>query len=190
MDAPTFGLFARSGYDEYSSALRRGWRHAFGVTARQSWTDRIEAFGAYTNTHRSANSDVFEGRDWSVRANLDYSLAASGVLYLGGEYRRGDVAITSGAPGAGYGGYAKAVVQDDAYGDNTQLFAYRIEAKTVIWTLGYNLPLGPRDALDFSWRRADSTSLQSPVAGGSGLGSAGTPRYTVDQLSLVYLMRF
>ena len=99
-------------------------------------------------------------------------------------------AITSGPPGAGYGGYAKALVQDDAYADNTQLFAYRIEAKTVIWTLGYNLPLSARDALDLSWRRAESTSLQAPIAGGTGLGSSGTPRYTANQFSLVYLMRF
>ena len=189
-DAPTFGLFARSGYDEYTSTLRRGWRHAFGLTARQSWTDRIEAFAAYANTVRAANDEVFDGRDWSARASIDYSLGASGALYVGGEYRRGDLAITSGPPGVGYAGYAKAWVQDDAYADNTQFFAYRIEAKTLLWTLGYNLPLGMRDALDFSWRRAESTSLQPPVTGGTGLGSSGRPRYTANQLSLVYLMRF
>ena len=186
--APTFGLFARTGYDEYSSELRRGWRHALGVTARQSWTDRIEAFAAYENRKREANNDVFEGRDWSARANIDYSLGSLGALYIGGEYRRGDTVTDTAPPGAGYGGYAKAVVQDDAFVDNN-LFAYRIEAKTVIWTLGYNLPLGSRDALDFSWRRAEATSLQSPVAG-TGFGSGGTPRYTVNQYSLVYLMRF
>ena len=133
---------------------------------------------------------MFDGKDWSARASIDYSLGANGALYVGGEYRRGDLAITSGPPGPGYGGYAKAFVQDDAFADNTQLYAYRVEAKTVIWTLGYNLPLGTRDSLDVSWRRAESTSLQPPVAGGTGLGSNGAPRYTANQYSLVYLMRF
>lgn len=188
--APTVGLFARSAYDEYSSSLRRGWRHAYGLSARQSWTDRIEAFAAYTRTARSASHEVFDGKDWSARGTVDYSLGPFGAIYLGGEYRRGDIAITSSPPGPGYGGYAKALVRDDAYADSTQLFAYRIEAKTVIWTLGYNVPLGSRDALDFSWRRAESTSRQPAIAAGTGLGSAGTPRYTANQYSLVYLMRF
>jgi hypothetical protein len=61
----------------------------------------------------------------------------------------------------------------------------------VIWTLGYNRPLGARDSIDFSWRRAQSTSLQPPVAAGITLGGGiGTPRYTTNQYSIVYLMRF
>jgi uncharacterized protein YhjY with autotransporter beta-barrel domain len=189
--APTFGLFARAVYDEYSSDLRTGSRYAYGLNARQSWTDRIDAFAAYTRSERDANHLVFDAQDWSALANIDYSLGHAGVVYLGGEYRRGDTVTTSGPPGAGYSGYAKAWVQDDAYADNAWLYAYRLKAKTVIWTLGYNRPLGPRDSIDISWRRAQSTSLQPPLAGGIALGGRiGTPRYTTNQYSIVYLMRF
>jgi hypothetical protein len=189
--APTFGLFARAVYDEYSSNLRRGTRYAYGLNARQSWTDRIDAFAAYTRSERDANHAVFDGQDWSALANIDFSLGQAGMIYLGGEYRRGDTVTTSAPPGIGYGGYARALVRDDAYADNMQLFAYRLEAKTVLWTLGYNRPLGARDAIDFSWRRAQSTSLQPPVAAGTTLGSdIGTPRYTTNQYSIVYLIRF
>jgi outer membrane autotransporter protein len=189
--APTLGLFAQAVYDEYSSNLRRGSRYAYGLNARQSWTDRIDAFAAYTRSERDANHAVFDAQDWSALANIDFSLGQAGIIYLGGEYRRGDTVTTSGPPGAGYGGYAKALVQDDAYADNMQLFAYRLKAKTVIWTLGYNRPLGARDSIDFSWRRAQSTSLQPPVAAGITLGGGiGTPRYTTNQYSIVYLMRF
>ena len=100
-----------------------------------------------------------------------------------GEYRRGD-AVSSLPSSPGYASVAKAFVQDDAYGSNP-LYAYRWEAKTVLWTLGYNLPLGPRDSLDFSGRRAQSTPTVAP----SGI-YAGSSRYTADQVSLAYLMRF
>jgi hypothetical protein len=166
------------------------------LNLRQSWTDRIDFFGSVASNARQAKSNVFNARDYSARFNLDYSLGSSGALYMGGEYRRGD-AVSTGRRTAENLSIAKSFVQDDAFGDN-QLFAYRVEARTVLWTVGYNYPLGQRDSIDFSWRRAQSTPTAQPdplaaAAYGGGavtLGPAASGRYTVHQYSIAYLMRF
>jgi len=184
-DAPTFGIFGRASLDDYHSELRSGYRASLGVTARQSLTDRIDLFGALAGNMRHARNDVFDARDYSARFNLDYSLGRAGALYLGGEYRRGDTVTTAPLSDA-YRDLAKVFVQDDAYGDRS-LVAYRYEAKTVLWTLGYNRPLGPRDSIDFSWRQAQSRPTSS---GATGLYATGSSRYYANQYSIAYLMRF
>jgi hypothetical protein len=65
------------------------------------------------------------------------------------------------------------------------LISYRFEAKTVIATLGYNLPFGSYGSMDLSWRWAQSTPTQSPNFPG-----ASTPRYVDNQFMVVYLKRF
>ena len=193
-DAPTFGIFGRMSLDEYDSQLRTGYRYSVGVTARQSLTDRIDAYGALASNVRNARSEVFDARDYSARFKLDYSLGRAGSLYFGGEYRRGDTVTSAPASLAytsvAYSGLAKVSVQDDAYG-NRSLLAYRYEARTELWTLGYNLPLGPRDSVDFSWRHARSTPTSVGVTTTYSAGSTGgTSSYTGNQYSLAYLMRF
>jgi len=179
---PIFGLLGRIAFDEYAGQLRSGHRYALGVTYRQALSDRIELFAALTGTGRNAENDVFDGKDYGARFNLDYALGRAGALYLGGEYRRGDT-VSSMRPPAGYTPPAKAMAPDDAFGGNA-FTAYRLEAKTTLWTLGYNLPLGARDSLDLSGRRVRSTAT------GAAGGGAGNSRYTATQLSLAYLMRF
>jgi uncharacterized protein YhjY with autotransporter beta-barrel domain len=182
-DAPTLGIFGRASLDDYQSELRTGHRYSLGVTARQSPTDRIDVFGALASNVRDARNAVFDARDYAAQVNFDYALGRDGTLYLGGEYRRGDT-VTSAPASPNYGAIAKVSVQDDAYGKR-QLMAYRYEARTVLWTLGHNRPLGPRDSLDFSWKRARST----PTSQGQGVYSGGGS-YTANQYSIAYLMRF
>lgn len=189
-DAPTFGIFGRTSIEDFDSQLRDGYRASLGVTARQSLTERINAFGALERNVRSAESAVFDTKDYAARFNLDYSLGQSGLLYFGGEYRRGD-AVTSAPASSNYLAIAKVSAPDDAYGSR-QFEAYRYEARTVSWTLGYNRPLGPRDSLDFSWRRAESTAT-GPVNLAAYLGTAeprNIPSYTTNLYSIAYLMRF
>jgi outer membrane autotransporter protein len=180
---PIFGLLARVSFDEHAGQLRSGHRQSLGLTYRQSLTDRVELFAALTGSARRAEHDVFDARDWAARLNFDYALGRMGALYLGGEYRRGDT-VSALPSSPAYASFAKASVQDDAYGAEPRM-AYRYDAKTVLWTFGWNLPLGPMDALDISLRRAESkpTAALDPIYGASS-------RYTASQLSLAYLMRF
>jgi outer membrane autotransporter protein len=188
--APTFGIFGRAMYDAYDSDLRSGYRYSFGLNVRQALSDRINLFAALARSGRNADSDVFDGMDNAVRFNLDYALGEVGSLYLGGEYRRGDLvsSLPSTSPSAAV---AQGAVPDDAY-PGQQLFATRYDADTVLWTLGYNLPLGPRDSLDISWRRAHSKPEQQASGLVSGVyGPGGGPQdYTTNQYSVFYLVRF
>jgi len=183
--APTFGVFGRAVADQYQSDLRSGHRLALGLSWRQPVTDRVELFGTFTRTTRDAEHPVFETRDNALRLNVDYSVGP-GTLYGAGEYRRGD-AVSSVQPGFESAVVSKASARDDAYFDYA-LFAHRYDAKTWIGTLGYNWPLGARDSLDFSLRHARATPTDT-LAGGAAY-SGSTPRYTANQLSAAYLMRF
>jgi hypothetical protein len=178
--APTFGFVGRAWLDEYNAGMRSGQRYSVGANLRQALTDRIHFFGALAANSRNADSAVFDGRDYAARFNLDYSLSRDATLYLGGEYRSGDT-VTSAPDSAAYESIAKADAPDDAYA-HRGLVAYRYEAKTVLWTLGYNRRLGPNDSIDLWWRRADST----PTA----TGPLGTSRYSANQYSIAYLIRF
>ncbi len=181
--APTFAAFLRSSLDAYQSALRDGYRYSAGVSVRKSVTDRIDVFGALALNNRESRSPVFDTRDHSARLNLDYSLTRTGTLYLGGEVRRGDV-VTTTPPSIVAGSIARAEVRDDAFTDIRRI-AYRVEANTVLATLGYNLAFDEKQALDFSWRFVRSTPTSSP-----GSTGGATVRYEVHQLSVSYLILF
>jgi outer membrane autotransporter protein len=179
-DSVTYALFARAWIDGYESKLRSGSRLSIGANARRSLTDRIDVFGEVGANWRRAESAVFEGRDYAAKLNVDYSLGRAGTAYLAGEYRRGDT-FASGFSSLWNLNLADVFVRDDAL-EGGDFFAYRFEATTLLGTLGYNRPLGPRDSIDFSYRHVRTTPLTTP---GSGPSS-----YSVNQYSILYLMRF
>ena len=181
-DDPTFGAFAKLTGEAYESRLRDGYRLSAGVSVRQSLTDRINVFGALSHNMRHASSSVFSTRDNSLRANVDYALSDTQTLYLGTEYRRGDI-VSTGRASLENVTIAKVFAQDDAYAGG-QLFSYRFDGSTVLATVGYNLSLGSHDSIDFSWRYVRSTPGLRP-------SFVTSPRhYIANQLSAVYLMRF
>ena len=162
--------------------MRDGYRTALGVSWRQPLTDRLELFAALAHNERYADSAVFTTRDNSGRLNLDWAVGPRSLLYVGAEYRRGDI-VSTGRPTLEDVDIAKVLVADDAY-PGKNFFSYKFEGRTWLTTLGYNLGLGPRDSLDFSWRRAESTPSLRP----SFATSASS--YIANQYSIVYLTRF
>jgi len=182
-NAITFSAFARGWLDNYASHLRDGSHFSFGVGARGALTDRIALSGELARNERRAQSEVWDLVDYSARVNLDYSLERSGTLYVSGEYRHGDV-VSDGHATLVNVSLAQVFVLDDAF-PGKDLFAYRSEARTWVSNVGYNLPLGQRSALDFSWRRVQST----PTAQ-LGFDFQGSLRYVVNQYSVVLLTLF
>lgn len=181
-DAPTYGLFAKVTALKHQASLRDGYKYSLGLTASRPLTDRITVFGALASNQRSANSAVFRTADTSLRINVDYSVRGNATLYLSGEYRDGDI-VSTGRSSLENITLAKVLVQDDAYAGG-QFFSYRFGGTTMLATVGYNIGLGAKDSMDFSWRYVESTPTLRPAW-------ATSPRsYTTNQLSASYLMRF
>jgi len=192
LDVPIYGVFMRLGWDEYESDLRDGYRHSVGVSMRQYLSDRVHLFGALARNGRNARSDVFDTWDYSARLNLDFELSTRSTVYLAGEYRRGDL-VSSGRASSALRSLAKAWTSDDVFADS-QMTAYRIKGASVLTTLGYNMPLGPQDSLDLSWRRIRSKSMHAPDTSAPGYalgaGAPATPRYGTNQYSINYLLSY
>lgn len=192
--APTFGAYLRAASDSYQSYLRDSYRQSVGLTWRQSLTDRISTFAALAANRRDGRSEVFDNRDASVRANLDWTLTRQSTLYLGAEYRKGDI-VSTGLPSLATVDAAKAIVVDDVFSDaTTTRYAYKLDGKTALFTLGANFSFGIGHALDLSWRRVQSrasySTFNSTTSFGTNATGSATLYYNVSQFSLAYLYRF
>lgn len=177
--SPIFGAFVRGSKDQYESDLRDGYRYSAGLTVRKPVTDRIHLFGNLAYNVRDGKSIVFDTKDWSARLNLDYALTRSGSVYLGGEYRRGDV-VSTALPSPIAEAIAEADVRDDAFTGIVRQ-AYRLKARTALATIGYNLAFGEGQALDVSWRWVQSTPTSA---------QGNSIRYFDNQFTVAYLIRF
>jgi hypothetical protein len=182
-DAPTLALFGRAVAEHYGSHLRSGYRYSAGVSALQPVTDRITLFGALAHHWRYANSAVFSTRENAALLNVDYSVTPHGTIYLTGEYRSGTV-VSTGQPTLEILDVAQLFVKDDVF-TSPQMLSYRFEARTVLTTLGYNLPIGRSSSFDFSWKRVQSTSSET-----ASFPGGGALRYVDNQFTVAYLVRF
>jgi hypothetical protein len=186
--AATYGAFVRTTKEAYESNLRDGYRSAFGLTWLKPATDKIQLSAGLTRNISDGKSTVFDARNTSLRGNADWSLGRWDTVYLGADYRTGDSVSTVSRNDPirtlGFVNTASAIIQDDAFNDTIR-DAYRLKARALIATLGYNRAFGERHALDISWRRAQASVQNAvPPASGSDLN------YTVNQISLAYLGRF
>lgn len=181
-DAATFSLTAQTTGEYFQSVLRRGVRSSISGSVRMPLTDRVSLFAALAHNERHARSDVFTSRENAVRFGVDFAFSSTDTIYLNGEFRKGHF-VSTGKASLENLAIADVFAFDDAF-LGTDFLTYRTKGKTVLSTLGYNLGLGERHSVDFSWRRILSTPDFRP-------DFATSPRsYAVDQYSLVYLMRF
>ena len=181
---PIWGVFLRHGADAYESYLRDGFRTSAGITFRKPVTDKIFLFSALAYSQRDGRSTVFDTKEVSLRANLDYSLSRRQTLYFGLEGRDGDI-VSTALPKLAYFDIADAVVRDDVFTD-PQRYSYRIQAYTGIATLGYNFAFGERASLDLGGRVAYSRPHDQPPS----VVTTETIDYVDYQVTLSLLIRF
>ena len=181
---PIWGVFVRQGEDWYDSSLRDGYRTSAGFSVRKPLTDKLFFFSALAYNQRDGRSKVFDTKEVSLKANLDYSLSRRQTLYFGLEGRDGDI-VSTASPKLAYFDIAKAVVQDDVFTD-TPRFSYKLKAYTGIATIGYNFALAERVALDLSYRAAYSRPHDQPPS----VVTTETIDYVDNQVTLSVLIRF
>ncbi len=182
--SPIWGVFVRHGEDWYDSNLRDGYRTSAGLSFRKPVTDKLFFFSALGYNQRDGRSKVFDTKEVSLRANLDYSLSRRQTLYFGLEGRDGDI-VSTARPNLAFFDIADALIQDDVFTDTTR-YSYRFKAYTGIATLGYNLALGEHAALDLSYRAAYSRPHEQPPA----VVTTDTIDYLANQVTLSILIRF
>ena len=181
---PIWGVFVRQGEDWYDSTLRDGYRTSAGLSVRKPVTDKLFFFSALAYNQRDGRSKVFDTKEVSLRANLDYSLSRRQTLYFGVEGRDGDI-VSTARPNLAYFDIAKALILDDVFTDTTR-YSYRFKAYTGIVTLGYNFALGEHAALDLAYRAAYSRPHEQPPS----VVTADTIDYLDNQVTLSILIRF
>lgn len=149
---PTLAMFAKAGAEEFSSDMRDGVRYSYGVSARTLLTDRVGLYGALTREARDADNSVFDTETTGIAVNFDYTAMRGGTVYLGLDYRQGDVVASvrpTAIPTPPY--YTNVGVVDDAF-PGTGLRANRTDGDTQLYTLGFNYSISERHALDASVR--------------------------------------
>ncbi len=182
-DAPTFTLFARGLGEHFGSSLRTGYRFSAGISARQPITESFGVFGALARNWRNANNSVFDTHENSALVSIDYSIAPYGSFTFTAEYRRGTL-VSTGQRTLTIIDVAQVFVDDDVF-TSPQMIDYRLEARSVLTTLDYNLPINASSALDFSWRRVQATSTEK-----ASFPGGGSLKYVDNQFNVLLLVRF
>jgi hypothetical protein len=173
---PIYSLVTTMEYRKFQSSMRTGYRVASGASVSKRFTTRISSFAALTYDYYSSDSAVFDTIDYSLRGHLDYALARHQILYLNLDFRQGDIVATAD-PSTAWGSLAASSAQtiqnDDVF---TGLAAYRLDASTGIFTIGYNFMLNENNSIDLSARAIRSNSK-------------GGFQYATNQVSLAWLWR-
>jgi opacity protein-like surface antigen len=99
------------------------------------------------------HSEVFDQTGTTVSAQVGYDLNEWILLFLGGEFRRGDV-VSSALPNPRVLEAASARIPDTAFGPG--VVAYRLDARTYTAIVGTNLAVTDRCSLDVSYERQET----------------------------------
>jgi hypothetical protein len=157
---PTLAAWLSAGALEFDSALRDGFEYRAGLHVIEPLTTALVARVSVAAAERRADNAVFDTSQWSAGLNVDWSVLARLTAYFGYQFQDGDIVSTGSLPPksthtAEGCGTASACDPDDAL---EGLFAYRVEGSTHVVTVGANVPLSARLALDAQLRRADASA--------------------------------
>lgn len=158
--APTLAGWLSAGALEFDSAMRDGFELRGGFHLIEPLTTAVSARASVAAAERRGDHAVFDTSQWSAGLNLDWSVASRLTLYLGYQFQDGDLVSSGRVPPksthdlAGCGTAAVCDADDALDG----LSAYRVEGTTQVVTLGANVPLSGRLALDAQVRHADASA--------------------------------
>lgn len=148
--APTLGIAATVLWSEFDSGLRDAAEYRAAVFAQQQLTTRIGWRLGWSASWREAqDQDVFDGGARSATLDLDWQLSRRFALYLGYQYRDGDLISTAPAPAPAVLSAARAFAADDVFPGET---AFRLSSRAQVGTAGVNYSVSPRFAVDVQTR--------------------------------------
>jgi hypothetical protein len=148
-----WSLWGSAALWEFDSGLRDSSEYRAGVFLVEplgtQWSARLSA----TRSWRRADSAVFDLDNGSLGVDLDWRAGRNLTIYMGSQFRVGDVFSTS-TPSPGLLSASEARAIDDAFGGGRVV--YRLDADTWVHTLGFNVGLRPGVALDVQAQYVDA----------------------------------
>jgi hypothetical protein len=149
---PTGAVWLSTAYREFGSELRSGIDLRAGTYLMMPITTAIGMRVSAGLAERQADSKVFDLSTVSYGVDFDWRVASRVTTYLGYQLIDGDLVTSSSlAPVGGYGIYE----EDDAF---EGFWAYRLDARTQVATVGLNFALSRSLSIDAQLQRATASA--------------------------------
>ncbi len=163
--SPIYSLRAKIGGREFDTEMRDATFVGLSADLNKWLTNTLNMTAGIDYNAQESKSEVFDTQEWRVFFNLDTNFSKTDLVYTTFTYITGDT-VSSSTPSLGVINAADAIEADDAFGGiEANQFAYRIDADTYVYTLGYNRILTQDLSIDLSARYVDSkASYDSSIA--------------------------
>lgn len=198
--APVYSFYVNDARVDYETDNRDGDILEYGVRVRRQYTDRIALAAGAAQSERTAEGRVFDLEQTRYFVQLDYEVPNLFQTYFAYHYIDGDVySISPVAPAAYSGGpdFYEATEPDPAFSAARPWWAYRLDARTDILRLGFNIAFDGDNAIDIALDNIGSETKSPAVydSGTPGYGSGADPRgysltYDVTVIAATYFHRF
>jgi len=163
--APIYSLSAKIGGQEFESEMRDSSFLSLSADLNKWMTNTVNMTAGFGLKRRESVSEVFDNSEARLFVNFDTEISKSDLIYTTFTWIRGD-RVSSATPSLAIINAADAIEPDDAFGGIAgNQFAYRIEANTVVLTLGYNRILTPKMSFDLSARFVKSVAVDDDDIG-------------------------
>jgi len=163
--APIYSVGVKLGGSEFDTVMRDSTYISLSADLNKQLTTTINMSTGWRYKQQESKSKVFDISENRIFVNFDTNFSKKDLVYITLSYIAGDV-VSSATPSVGIINAAEAVEADDAFGGIAfNQFAYRLEANTFVFTVGYNRPLTRGLSVDFSAQFVDTQSTEDSAIG-------------------------
>ena len=151
---PVLAAWVGAGAREYGDRLRSGAEYRAGAWAAVPLTTTVQLRAEAQWSQAEAADRVFDLAYASYALNADWLATQSLTLYANVRFNEGEYAISADEGRQYAEDIATAEAPDPAFGAGW--WAYRVDGRMWIGTLGFNMPLSNDVALDVQARHSDA----------------------------------
>jgi FimV-like protein len=136
--SPIYSLGAKIGGREFDTEMRDATFVSLTADLNKWLTNTINMTTGLVFNAQESKSEVFDTSDARIFLNIDTNFSKRDLVYTTFSYITGDT-VSSSSPTLDIINAADAIEPDDAFGGiEANQFAYRIDADTVVLSVGYN----------------------------------------------------
>lgn len=163
--APIYALGIKLGGVDYDTEMRDATKIALSADLNKWVTNTINMTAGLGYNWQESKSETYDTTQTRLFINFDTNFSKTALVYTTLTYVTGDV-VSSASPTLDIINAADAIEPDDAFGGVvTNQFAYRLDAETLLITLGFNKIMTPDLSLDFSARFVDTEAKADTAIG-------------------------